>query len=270
MSVALVSLAAAGAVMLISLSGVIFAAGPLQRWMQRNLPFLATFSGGVFLIVVFHLLEESLREGSVALAASAVLFGAALIEALHHLLPTAHHHHSTEHAHTHTSIDGRRVLVSDAIHNVGDGVLLVASFTVGWYVGLAAAIGVLVHEFVQEISEFFVLREAGYSIRDALARNLLASTTILGGVAIAVYLASAEEIAVLFAGLAAGGFLAVILRDLLPHTLGAIRARGGASLHALALILGIMLMLGIQAVFPGPEDSGIEEHLGISHEVFLN
>jgi len=256
--------------MLISLSGVIFAAGPLQRWMHRNLPYLATFSGGVFLIVVFHLLEESLQEGSVALAAGAVLFGAALMETLHHLFPNPHHHHSVGHTHTHTPVDGRRVLLSDALHNVGDGVLIVASFSVGWYVGLIATIGVLIHEFVQEISEFFVLREAGYSIRDALTRNLLASTTILGGVAVAVYLASAEEIAVLFAGLAAGGFLAVILRDLLPHTIKAIRARGGASLHALALIVGIALMLGIQTAFPEHEDTDSEEHLGISHEVFLS
>jgi zinc and cadmium transporter len=261
MTIAFISFIAAFAVMLISLSGVVFAAGPVRHLAHRNLPYLATFAGGVFLIVVYHLLEESLHEGSVALAAGAILFGAALMEALHHLLPDTHHHHSMEHGHAHTSIDGRRVLLADALHNVGDGVLIVASFAVDFYVGVAATIGILIHEFVQEISEFFVLKEAGYSTRDALVRNFLASSTILIGVVIALYLASAEEIALLFAGLAAGGFLAVILRDIIPHTMHSIRSHGGGGIHLAALVAGIALMVGIQLALPHQEheEPGLED-----------
>lgn len=266
MSIALMSFLAAIAVMLISLSGVIFASGLLRDWMQKNLPYLATFAGGVFLIVVFHLLEESLHEGSVALAAGAVLFGAALIEALHHLLPSGHHHHSIEHGHEHTPIDGRRVLASDAVHNLGDGVLIVASFSAGPVTGLAATIGVLIHEFVQEVSEFFVLRSAGYSVRDALLRNLLASGTILIGVTLALFLSSSEEIAILFAGVAAGGFLAVILRDLIPHAAHSIRKEGKAYLHVLALVLGAALMFGIQTLMPHEEHA--EENPGVAGVAF--
>lgn len=262
MSIALMSFTAALGVMLISLSGIIFASGFLRHWMHRNLPYLATFAGGVFLIVIYHLLEETLHEGSVALAAGAVLFGAALIEALHHLFPTRHHHHTIEHEHAHTPIDGNRVLASDALHNVGDGVLIVASFSAGPLTGIAATIGILVHEFVQEISEYFVLREAGYSMRDALIRNLLASATIFVGVGTALFLASSEHIAVLFAGLAAGGFLAVVIRDLIPHTALAIQTRGGAYVHALALVLGVALMLGIQSLTPHEEQT--EEHPGVA------
>ncbi len=256
------SFLAAFAIMIISLSGVLFASGFMRHWMQKNLPYLATFAGGVFLIVVYHLLEETLHEGSVALAAGAVLFGAAFIEALHHLLPSGHHHHSIEHGHEHTSIDGRRVLASDAVHNLGDGVLIVASFSAGPVTGLAATIGILIHEFVQEVSEFFVLRSAGYSIRDALVRNLFASATILIGVALALFLSSSEEISVLFAGVAAGGFLAVILRDLIPHAAHTIRAQGGAYLHVIALALGILLMLGIQTLTPHEEH--VEENPGVA------
>lgn len=256
------SLAAALAVMIISLSGVLFASGFLRTWMHRNLPYLATFAGGVFLIVVYHLLEESLHEGSVALAAGAVLFGAALIESLHHLLPSGHHHHSIEHNHEHTSIDGRRVLASDAVHNVGDGVLIVASFSAGPVTGLAATIGILVHEFVQEVSEYFVLRSAGFSMRDALTRNLMASSTILIGVVLALFLASSEEILVLFAGVAAGGFLAVILRDLIPHAAHSIRMHGGGHIHLIALALGIALMFAIQTLMPHEEHE--EENPGIA------
>lgn len=261
MSVALMSFAAALGVVLISLSGVIFASGFLREWMHRNLPYLATFAGGVFLVVIYYLLEETLYESSLALVLGAVLFGAALIEALHHILPTRHHHHSISQGHEHTPIDGRRVLASDALHNVGDGVLIVASFSVGSLTGLAATIGILVHEFVQEISEYFVLREAGYSMRDALTRNLLASVTILIGVGAALFLASSEHIAVLFAGLAAGGFLSVVIRDLIPHTAEAIQRHGGLYLHALALVLGALLMFGIQSLLPHEE---YEEHPGVA------
>ncbi|MBL8158709.1 ZIP family metal transporter [bacterium] len=261
MSITFISFAAAFAVMLISLSGVLFAAGPLHRFAQRRLPYLASFAGGVFLIVVYHLLEESLHEGSVAVAAGAILFGAALMEALHHILPDSHHHHGVDHGHAYTSIDGRRVLLSDALHNVGDGVLIVASFAADFRVGIAATIGILIHEFVQEISEFFVLKEAGYSTRDALLRNFLASSTILIGVVIALYLASAAEIALLFAGLAAGGFLAVILRDIIPHTISSIRTRGGGIVHLFAVVAGIALMVGVQIALPHQEheESGLED-----------
>ncbi len=262
MSITLMSFMAALAVMLVSLSGVLFASGFLRTWMQRNLPYLATFAGGVFIIVIYHLLEESLHEGSVALAAGAVLFGAALIESLHHLLPSGHHHHSIEHGHEHSPIDGRRVLASDAVHNVGDGVLIVASFSAGPATGVAATLGILIHEFVQEVSEFFVLRSAGYSVRDALTRNLLASATILAGVMLALFLSSSEEILVLFGGIAAGGFLAVVLRDLIPHAAHSIRINGGGIRHLIAAALGVMMMVGLQIILPHEEH--IEENPGIA------
>ncbi len=255
-------LLAALAVMLVSLSGVVFASQAISQWMRSNLAYLATFSGGVFLIVVYHLLEETLYEsGSVALAAGAVLFGAALMEALHHLLPAEHHHHNIGHTHAHTQVDGRRVLLSDALHNVGDGVLLVAAFATSWAIGLTATIGILIHELVQEISEFFVLKEAGYSTSEALSRNFLSSSTILFGVGLAAFLSSAEEIAVLFGGLAAGGFMAVLLRDLLPHAIESMREQGGAGKHATSLVLGVTLMLGVQTYF-GHEEGADEARGG--------
>jgi zinc and cadmium transporter len=255
-------LLAAFAVMLVSLTGAVFASQALSQWTRSNLTYLATFSGGVFLMVVYHLLAETIHEStSIALAAGAVLFGATLLEALHHLLPAEHHHHNVEHAHAHTPVDGRRVLLSDALHNVGDGVLLVAAFATSWAIGLAATIGILIHELVQEISEFFVLREAGYSTSRALSRNFLTSSTILIGVALATFLSSADEIAVLFGGLAAGGFLAVLLRDLMPHAIESIKTRGGSGKHATALALGIVLMLGVQTYF-GHEGGADQAHGG--------
>ncbi len=251
---------AAVTVMLVSLSGVIFSSSVLSTWTHRHLKYLATFSAGVFLMVVYHLLEEMLHESdALALVVGAVLFGAALMEALHHLLPAEHHHHEAHHDHTHTSVDGRRVLVSDALHNIGDGILLVAAFATNWAIGIAATVGIVVHELVQEISEFFVLKEAGYTTKRALGLILLSSSTILIGVGVASFLSSSEAIALLFAGLAAGGFLAVLLRDLLPHTLHSIKEHGGGFIHLSAFVMGIILMFGVQTYFSHEE---IEEAHG--------
>lgn len=245
--------AAFGAV-LASLSGILFAAAVLRSWFERNLPLLATFSGGVFAVVVYHLLEEVLHESnSLALAAGGVLFGAALIQALHHLLPTAHHHHTLQHGHTHSPIDGKSVLISDGFHNIGDGVLLVAAFAAGPVAGVVATIGVVIHEMVQEIAEFFILRESGYSTRDALVFNVASASTIFIGVGVALFLSSSHEISVLFAGIAAGGFLAVLLQDLLPHALSSARA-GHATYHVGAATAGIVLMLAVQSIMPHEED----------------
>jgi zinc and cadmium transporter len=251
-------LGAALTVMFVSLSGILFSATMLRDWMTRNLTYLTTFAGGVFLLVVYHLLEETLHESSsLSLAAGSVLFGAAIMIALHHLMPSTHHHHHVQHDHSHTRIDGRRVLVSDAFHNIGDGVLLVAAFAVSWPIGVSATIGIVVHEFVQEISEYFILREAGYTTWKALSRNVLSASTILVGVGFAAFLASAEQIAILFAGIAAGGFLTVLTQDLLPHALLSVQHSGGAWKHAVAAALGVMLMLGIQSVFSHEEPDGL-------------
>jgi zinc and cadmium transporter len=254
----------AAVVALVSLSGVLFSFGFLGHFMKRNLKYLASFSGGVFMLVVYHLLEETVHESeSLALVAGSVLFGVALMQTLHHLIPEAqhHHHHDTAHDHTHSSIDGRRVLLTDGIHNIGDGVLLVASYAVSIPIGIAATIGIVIHELVQEISEYFVLREAGYSSSQALGRNLISASTIFLGVGLAAFLSSAHEIAILFAGIAAGGFLAIVLQDLLPHAIGSTKSGASLYMHALAAIAGVLLMIGVQSLTPHEERE--EEELAI-------
>lgn len=241
-------LIAALAVMLVSLSGVLFMRGMLHKWVVVHLPLLATFSAGVFLIVAMLLAEESIHEGGWIVGLSAIIFGAVLIESIRFIFPEDHHHHGT-HDHPHSPIDGRRVLMSDALHNVGDGVLLVGAFAADLYIGIAATIGILLHECVQEISEYFVLRSAGYTDREALQRNFAVSASILIGVVTATALSAVPIVLAVIAGLAAGGFIAVLGRDLLPHAWRAAE-RGNAPAHAAAIFLGSLVMLGMQFIAP--------------------
>jgi zinc and cadmium transporter len=246
------ALIAALCVMVVSLVGVIFTSARFGAWMRKYLTYLATFSAGVFLLIAYHLSQEAVEEGGWLIGLGAVLLGAALMEGIHYLLPTEHHHHGHSHDHAHTHIDGRRVLFSDALHNVGDGIMLVGAFAASVPIGIAATVGVLLHEAVQEISEYFVLREAGYSNRSALTRNFTVSATILIGVAAATVLASSEIILALLAGIAAGGFLSVVFHDLIPHAVHAARTHGGAYIHISVGLVGAAAMLGLQAQFPEP------------------
>jgi len=262
------ALLAAFAVMLVSLSGVLFTRGVLHRWAIAHLPVLATFSAGVFIVVVILLADEAIHEGGWVVGLCAIILGAVLIESIRYLFPEDHHHHG-EHDHSHSPIDGRRVLMSDALHNVGDGVLIVGAFAVDVWIGIAATVGILLHEVVQEVSEYFVLRSAGYSDREALVRNFVVSSSILVGVVIAVALSAVPVVLSILSGLAAGGFIAVLARDLLPHAWRAAE-RGNAPAHAAAILLGAALMIGMQFVAPHThsEDEHEPAHESDEHEDF--
>ena len=246
MSPILISIAAAVFVMSASLTGVIFTNQALGVWMRQRLMYLATFSAGVLIVLAYHLIEETFHESaSFVLAAASVVAGLVMLEVIHRVLPDTHHHHEAPVDHVHTTVDGRRVLISDAVHNVTDGFLIVPAFLVDWKIGIAATLGVFLHEIVQEISEFFVLKEAGYSNRKALTLNFAVSSTLLIGIALAFTLASFEAFIVVLSGFAAGGFLAVVVRDLLPHALSSAKAHDKWLQHIAAALVGIFIMTSV-------------------------
>jgi len=251
MSPILISIAAAVFVMSASLTGVIFTNQAIGAWMRQRLTYLATFSAGVLTVLAYHLVEEAFHEStSTVLAVASVVAGLVMLEVIHHVLPDTHHHHEAPVDHAHTTVDGRRVLISDAVHNVTDGFLIVPAFLVDWKIGIAATFGVFLHELVQEISEFFVLQEAGYSNRKALALNLTVSSTLLIGIALAFTLASFEAFVAILSGLAAGGFLAVVVRDLLPHALSSAKAHDKWLQHTAAALVGIFIMTSVIVFVP--------------------
>ncbi len=250
----LFAVAAALVIMLGSLSGILFVQKTLGRWMRGRLTYLATFSAGVLTILAYHLMKEAFAS-SAEVAAASVVAGAVILEIIHHALPESHHHHEAT-GHTHTAVDGRRVLLSDAIHNVTDGFIIVPAFLIDWRIGLAATVSIFFHELVQEISEFFVLKEAGYSDRKALSLNFLTSSTILVGVGIAFVFASLEGFLAILSGLAAGGFLSVVIHDLLPNAALSARAHKTWTAHILAALLGAGLLLALTNVLPHEDTIG--------------
>ena len=68
-----------------------------------------------------------------------------------------HHHHATRHPAIMPF--SYLILISDAVHNFIDGLIIAASFVVALPVGIVTALAVALHEIPQEIGDYGVLIE---------------------------------------------------------------------------------------------------------------
>lgn len=209
------ALISAATIALISLlGGVLFGHRTLAEKIGRH---ILPIAAGTFLSVTFfELIPETLHEapemGSYAIAAGFLFF-----YALSHILRTYHHHHGDHCADEGTKAAASMVLVGDAIHNFADGIVIAAAFMIDPAVGIAATIGIAIHEIPQEIAEYGILIRAGYSRLKALAYNFLSAASVLGGVAAAyASLTYVESLIGILLGLAAGNLLYIAASDIIP------------------------------------------------------
>jgi len=238
------------AVMVVSLTGVVFTYGAARAWFEKNLSFLVSFAGGVFLVTAGALTLEVFEIADAWWqGAGLIVLGYVLALVLHKLLPETHHHHGPDCHHTHRK--AKKLIVGDAIHNIADGIVLVVAFSVSPALGLGVLLSVVIHEALQEVSEFFVLRQAGYSVKKALMINFAVSSTILIGVGLGYFALASHQLEVLLLSLSAGFFFNVVLHDLLPK-----RSEHGASwlTQIVVVVAGVLVMAGAQwAVGTGHE-----------------
>jgi len=248
-------------ILLTSLSGKLVMWGALGNFLQKNLKFLITFALGVFSVTLYLVFGEARElQDSITSIAIAATFGALILEVIHHVIPESHHHHGADeseccqHNHTdtatHSKINPLRVLIGDAFHNIGDGIILVPAFLLSASAGLTLAIGIIIHEFVQETSEFFILKEAGYSTKKALLGNFIAQSTIFIGIFISIFTVNAGDYEAILVSMTMGALAYIIFRDLLPHTLERIRHNGKILTHVIMFIIGIVIMLTLAHILP--------------------
>lgn len=241
-------------IMLASLSGKLVVWREGGSFIERNLDYLVSFSAGVFLIFLYGLAQEAIEHSArFEYGVLWILCGAAGIWLVFKILPSSHvhvHEHGGEHAH----IDARRLLFTDGIHNAADGIFLAASYAVSPVLAAVAALSIFLHEALQEISEFFVLRDAGYSTKQALLYNFLTSSTILIGAVGGYFLLDTFEVLEgPLLGIAAGGILIVVLHDLIPHSLRDSQTLGHYGRHLLWFVVGAVLMFALSSVLPHAE-----------------
>ena len=249
-------------VMLVSLSGKLLAWRSAGPFIERNLHFLVSFAAGVMLVIAWNLSQELIEHaGSLQAGIPWIALGAIVVFIAFRYVPQFHHHHDKE-GDIHSRIDVNRVLASDSVHNVGDGIVIVVAFGASTALGIASTISIMVHEMLQEISEFFVYREAGLPVRLALILNFISSSTILiGALGAYFFLERFEALEIPLLGLAVGSYLVIVFHDLIPHSLRKATERTHYLRHLVFFLAGIVLMGLFVAYLPHaePEDTG-ESH----------
>ncbi|HMR55616.1 MAG TPA: ZIP family metal transporter [Candidatus Doudnabacteria bacterium] len=244
-------LLSAGAVMLVSLVGIFTTAKTIGAWAERNLKYLTTFATGVFILVAYKLVGETFHSDiEVSSILGIIALGMLAAYLVDKAIPHSHHHHdNTENPDAHSKSGAHRIVFSDALHNITDGFLIVPAFLIDIRLGILTTLGIMVHEVAQEISEFFVLKSAGYSTKQALTINFFTASTILIGAAIALLIANISEdlISVLLA-IAAGIIIFTIFKDLIPHSVKVAQRDKTYTKHFLAALAGAILILGVASV----------------------
>lgn len=217
---------------------------------------LATFAGGLLSVFIAAALTLSVL-GRIVRHLVSLSVGVLLGTALLHVLPEAfesdvdphrlfmtllggllfffllekaelyrhgHHHEGDGHEHHHhfderqAGRGGWSVLVGDSIHNFCDGIIIAAAFLADVQLGVVTAAAVIAHEIPQEVGDYIVLLNAGFSRRKALLYNALSGlASVVGGV-LGYYIVGPWE--ALFPYLlvaASSSFVYVAVADLLPQ-----------------------------------------------------
>lgn len=109
------------------------------------------------------------------------------------------------------------ILVGDAVHNFVDGILLAAAFLADPMLGVTTTVAIIAHEIPQEMGDFILLRNGGWSNVKAFVANAGSSlSSLLGGVLGYFTLAAAGNVLPYVLVVAASSFIYVALADLLP------------------------------------------------------
>lgn len=243
-----------GSVVLVSLLSVLVALPLLVKKLNHSfLLALLSLSVGALLGGVFiHLLPEAMEEVDSLAVPLLVLTGFLLFFILEKFIHHHHHHTHKEHTdepHGHAYHLAPLNLIGDGVHNFLDGLVIAGAYAVSLPTGIAATIGVIVHELPQEFADFGILLYAGLSRIKALLFNFFSALAALLGAIVGLVISSSSEFAALLVALAAGNFIYIAASNLVPelHRKCSIFE---TILHVMMIILGIGIMLAIAIFIP--------------------
>jgi len=215
---------------------------------------LVSLSAGVLLgTALLDVLPEAFESGADAHALFLTLLLGLLFFFLlekAELYRHGHHHEGDGHAHHHhydqeqAGRGGWAVLVGDSIHNFCDGVIIAAAFLADVRLGVMTALAIVAHEIPQEVGDYIVLLNAGFSRGRALFYNAMSGfAAVLGGV-IGYYIVGPWEAAFPYLlVVASSSFVYVAVADLIPQLQHRLSLRGTlAQLGWLALGVGMVVL----------------------------
>jgi zinc and cadmium transporter len=184
-------------------------------WISTLVSFaIGALLGAAFLEVIPHAFEN----GEPHTVAMSILGGILVFFLLEKLLLWRHSHDHDEHSHTHDhGRSGALIVVGDTIHNFLDGILIAAAFMQSTQLGIIAALAIVAHEIPQEVGDFLILLNSGYSKTKAFVLNMLSScATLVGGVLGYYTLQVVEGWTPVLLGIVAASMIYVAVADLIP------------------------------------------------------
>ncbi|MBD3360059.1 MAG: ZIP family metal transporter [Candidatus Buchananbacteria bacterium] len=238
------ALIAAFAVSLLAFIGLLTLALK-DKLLKSILIYLVSFSaGGLMGGAFFHLLPESIEEGTEPLMVFIyVIIGFCVFFLVERFLRWHHCHERECKNPLHL---GYINLIGDGVHNFIDGVIIVTSYMVNIELGVAVTISIIFHEIPQELGDFGVLIYSGISKTKALFYNFLTALLAILGVIIGYLLLSwIEGINAFLIPVAAGGFIYIAATDLIPELQKVIKLKHSI-LTFVIFCLALILMLGLK------------------------
>jgi zinc and cadmium transporter len=189
---------------------------------------MVSLSVGILLSTsLLHALPEAFESGADAHTLFAVLLGGLLAFFLlekfsvlrhsHHYEGDGHHHEHGHDAHE-AGKSGSLILIGDSLHNFTDGILIAAAFLADPNLGIITALAIIAHEIPQEIGDFIILLNAGFSRMRAYVFNLLCSLMgVVGGLFGYSMLEQASGWIPYVLVFASSGFIYIAVSDLMPQ-----------------------------------------------------
>lgn len=197
--------------------------------LSRIVQHLVSLSTGVLLATaLLDILPEAFESKS---ASPQALFGTLLAGLMFFFLLEkaelyrhSHHHEGDEHHHHHgfdraqAGRGGWSVILGDSIHNFCDGIIIAAAFLADTRVGAVTALAIIAHEIPQEVGDYIVLLNAGFSRARALFFNAVSGlAAVVGGVVGYFIVGPWQEYFPYLLVVASSSFVYVAVADLIPQ-----------------------------------------------------
>ncbi len=217
-----------------------------EKLLDKILLALVAFSAGALIGgAFFHLIPEALEIVGLKNSLNVFLYvisGFCSFFILENFIKW-HHHHVREHPKVMPF--SYLILVSDAIHNFIDGLIIAASFVNSFSIGIITTLAIAFHEIPQEIGDFGILIYGGIKKIKALFLNFLSAISVVFGGIVGFFISEKIESSIFFLlAFAAGSFIYIASSDLIPEIKTSTVLKKTSSYFFVFLLgLGLMFLL---------------------------
>ena len=136
----------------------------------------------------------------------------------------SHHHEGDEHHHHHgfdrqqAGRGGWSVILGDSIHNFCDGIIIAAAFLADTRLGVVTSLAIIAHEIPQEVGDYIVLLNAGFSRGARAFFNALSGLAAVAGGIVGYFIVGPwQSYFPYLLVVAASSFIYVAVADLIPQ-----------------------------------------------------